>query len=59
VVFQICLGAFNVIWKIPVWLTALHLATATAVLAACVVTTFRLGLAERRPSHQPLLAVAR
>ena len=43
IVIQILLGALNVLWRIPLWVTALHLATATGILAMCVSTAFRLG----------------
>ncbi len=59
VLLQILLGALNVLWRIPVWLTALHLATATAILALCVATTYRLSLAHEAPAPASRLAVAR
>ena len=43
VLVQIVLGAFNVLLAVPVWLTAAHLATATALFALAVVTTLRAG----------------
>ncbi len=45
VIVQIVLGAFNVLLAVPVWLTAAHLATATALFALAVVTTLRAGRA--------------
>ncbi len=45
VVVQIVLGAFNVLLAVPVWLTAVHLATATALFALTVLTALRAGRA--------------
>ena len=42
---QIALGAFNVLLAVPVWLTAAHLATATALFAIAVLTALRAGRA--------------
>ena len=41
---QIVLGAFNVLLAVPVWLTAAHLATATALFALVVITALRAGV---------------
>lgn len=43
IALQLVLGALNVLWRIPVWVTALHLATATGILAMCVSNAFRLS----------------
>ena len=43
VLVQIVLGAFNVLLAVPVWLTAAHLATATALFALVTLTTLRAG----------------
>lgn len=43
VLIQIVLGAFNVLLAVPVWLTAAHLATATALFALTVLTALRAG----------------
>lgn len=59
ILLQILIGALNVLWRIPVWVTALHLAIATGMLAMCVATTFRLGLGRERSSPTGRLAVAR
>lgn len=48
---QVGLGIANVLLGTPVWLSALHLATATALLAASVVVTWRVAtmpVVERR-----------
>jgi cytochrome c oxidase assembly protein subunit 15 len=57
IVVQIVLGALNVLWRIPVWVTALHLATATGILAMCVSTAFRLGSVPAG-GHAPAARVA-
>ncbi len=41
VLVQITLGAFNVLLAVPVWMTAAHLATATALFALAVITALR------------------
>jgi heme A synthase len=43
VLVQIALGVANVLLGIPVWVSALHLATATALLATLLTATFRLA----------------
>ena len=43
VVSQIILGVCNVLLGTPAWLSSLHAATAAAILALMVVTTFRLA----------------
>lgn len=43
VAVQIVLGVFNVLLAVPVWLTAAHLATATALWALVVLTALRAG----------------
>jgi heme A synthase len=42
-VSQIVLGVCTVLLGTPPWLSALHLATAAAILALMVVTTFRIA----------------
>jgi cytochrome c oxidase assembly protein subunit 15 len=42
-VVQVLLGVSNVFLRTPVWLSAAHLATAVALLATLLVTTFRAG----------------
>jgi heme a synthase len=56
---QIGLGALNVLLRIPWWLTALHLATATAILAICVGTAARALLAHPVTESRAILGVAR
>ena len=43
VLVQVMLGAFNVLLAVPVWMTALHNATATALFALAVITALRAG----------------
>jgi cytochrome c oxidase assembly protein subunit 15 len=43
VLVQIALGVANVFLGLPVWISALHLANATLILACMVTTTFRLA----------------
>jgi heme A synthase len=43
VVLQIAIGVANVLLGIPVWVSALHLAVATALLATMLAATFRLA----------------
>ena len=43
VVAQMVLGVLNVLLGTPVWLSAAHLATAAALLAMLVMTTFRVA----------------
>ncbi len=53
VVAQAIFGVLNVLLRIPVWLTALHLANAAAILGTMVILTFRLALlpaADRLPA---------
>lgn len=50
VAVQIVLGVFNVLLAVPVWLTAAHLATATALWALLVLTALRAGGGARGPS---------
>ena len=56
---QIGLGALNVLLRIPYWLTALHLATATAILAVCVATAARALLAHPVAESRAILGVGR
>jgi cytochrome c oxidase assembly protein subunit 15 len=48
VVLQVALGVFNVLLAVPVWITAAHLATATALFAVLALATLR-ALARPRP----------
>jgi cytochrome c oxidase assembly protein subunit 15 len=40
---QLAIGVANVVMGIPVWVSALHLANATAILALLLIATFRLA----------------
>ncbi len=44
VLVQVTLGVTNVLLGTPVWLTALHLATAATLLGTLVATTFRIAV---------------
>jgi heme A synthase len=44
VILQIAIGVANVRLGIPVWVSALHLAVATALLATMLAATFRLAI---------------
>jgi cytochrome c oxidase assembly protein subunit 15 len=57
VLAQVVLGVLNVLMGLPVWLSALHLANAAAILGLLVVLTFRLALAASQPA--PVAAEAR
>jgi cytochrome c oxidase assembly protein subunit 15 len=46
IVLQVVLGVFNVLLAVPVWITAAHLATATALFATFALAAFR---AQARP----------
>jgi cytochrome c oxidase assembly protein subunit 15 len=48
VVLQVALGVFNVLLAVPVWITAAHLATATALFAVLALAALR-ALARPRP----------
>jgi cytochrome c oxidase assembly protein subunit 15 len=52
------LGALNVLLGIPWWLTALHLATATAILAVCTATAARVVMAHPVAQSREILGVA-
>ena len=54
-VVQIALGVANVLLGIPVWISALHLATATLILGTMLVATFRLAAL---PASNPAWAEA-
>jgi heme A synthase len=41
VVLQVALGVFNVLLAVPVWITAAHLATATALFAVLALAALR------------------
>jgi heme a synthase len=50
VAVQIVLGVFNVLLAVPVWLTAAHLATATALWTLVVLTALRAGAPPPAPA---------
>ena len=54
-VVQIALGVANVLLGIPVWISALHLATATLILGSMLAATFRLAA---QPASHPAWAGA-
>lgn len=54
-VAQVVLGVCNVFLGLPPWLSALHLATATAILALSLTLTFRAAML---PAGRPVLAMA-
>ncbi len=54
---QVALGVSNVLLATPVWLSAAHLGTATAILAVLLIATFRLaGLAPGRATWAEAVA---
>ncbi len=53
VLLQVAIGVVNVLMGIPVWVSALHLANAAALLALSLIATFRVGAL---PARQPALA---
>ena len=53
VLVQIAIGVGNVLLGLPVWVSALHLANAAAILALSLVVTLRL--AAMRPAADPAL----
>jgi heme A synthase len=55
VVAQVVLGVCNVLLAAPVWISAMHLAAAVALLATLVITTYRLAAA---PAANPALVPA-
>ncbi len=55
VVAQVILGVCNVLLAAPVWVSAMHLATAVALLATLVITTYRLASA---PAPHPAMVPA-
>lgn len=55
VVAQVILGVCNVLLAVPVWVSTMHLATAVALLATLVITTYRLASA---PVMRPALVPA-
>lgn len=60
VLAQVVLGVCNVLLGTPIWLTALHLATAAATLGMLVVTTWRVAaLPARRAVLAPAASGAR
>ncbi len=52
---QVVLGVSNVLMRVPVWLSALHLANAAAILVCLVTLLTRL---QRLPAHRTLLVPA-
>jgi len=56
---QVVFGVCNVLLETPVWLTAMHIATAAALLALLVTLTFRAGLGTAAPRAVALAAEAR
>ena len=56
---QVVFGVCNVLLETPVWLTAMHIATAAALLALMVALTFRAGLASAAARPVALAAAAR
>jgi cytochrome c oxidase assembly protein subunit 15 len=56
---QIVLGVCNVFLGTPPWLSAAHLATATAILGLMVMTTWRVARAEARSPQPRVVEVAR
>lgn len=55
VLLQVAIGVVNIFLGIPVWVSALHLGTATLILAVSLVATLRLAA---QPAEQPRVAVA-
>jgi heme A synthase len=55
---QIVLGVCNVLLGTPPWLSALHIATAAAILAAMVAVTCRVALLPLREAIGASVAVA-
>lgn len=53
VLAQVAIGVTNVLLGIPVWVSALHLANAAAMLALALMATFRTAV---RAGHEPALA---
>jgi heme A synthase len=51
---QIALGVSNIALGIQVWLSAIHLANATGMLALSIATTFRLAAMPARRAAAPL-----
>jgi len=47
---QIALGISNVLLELPVWVSAMHLATAAAILGVLVMLTFRVALMPAGPA---------
>ena len=60
VLAQGVLGVTNVLLGTPVWLSALHLATATALLGMLVTTTYRIArLPARSAAFAAMVSEAR
>jgi heme a synthase len=57
VAIQLLLGVCNVLLGTPPWISALHLATAAAMLAMLVVTTYRIALLPARASSWTAVTV--
>jgi cytochrome c oxidase assembly protein subunit 15 len=56
---QVALGVTNVMLGIPVWVSALHLGNAAAMLALALATTFRLAVLPRVESRSVTRATSR
>jgi len=55
---QVVLGVCNVFLGTPVWLSAMHLATAAAILALMVTLTFRASLLSASEPRSAAVAVS-
>ena len=53
---QVAFGVWNVLSGIPPWLSAVHLASAAAILATLVTTTFRVAQMPARAGNMALAA---
>lgn len=51
VLLQVAIGVGNVLLGVPVWVSALHLATASAILAVMLVATLKLAALPAVESH--------
>ena len=57
-VAQVGIGVTNVLLGIPVWVSALHLGNAAAMLALALATTFRLAMFPRAEMARAARAVS-
>jgi heme A synthase len=55
VLLQVAVGVANVLMGIPVWVSAIHLGNAAAILGLALVATLRLAA---QPAAAPILAEA-